>query len=254
MTRRHHRRHARVVYRMQLWHACAKKGAPDRRGEYATIRFDQDTSPEVQQAQAAPEIQVFKVVRDMLQDARKFALEMAQAQIQMAQQASGTSLYGLQMVEEMARRKSELADVAAAIRMQPSADDVNRRIESVMSRLEKPLAVLAHSMGPTVQQWAQGAAQAAQAPTPPPTPPTAESRAAQAKAQAFFGGLSPDQRDAIRDALGLEKFGAVVEVIQGPAEQWASEAQHLKGTLFPHLGDLQTILTPQQLAELMAVS
>ena len=251
-----HKRNARTHYRMQLWHNTPKRNDEEKRGEYATIRFDKDGADDSSSA-ASPEATVWKEVRGMLQDARKFALEMANAQIQMAQAASGTSLYGLQMVEEMARKKSELADVAAAIRMQPSAQDVNARIESVMSRLEQPLAVLAQSVAPKVQQWASGMNGAAGAQPPPQDgsapPPSSGNPDGQARAQAFFEGLTADQKDSLRDAMGAEKFGALVEVIVGPADQWAREAQNIKPTLLPHLVELRKILTPEQFAALMEV-
>ena len=53
--------------------------------------------------------------------------------------------------------------------------------------------------------------------------------------------------------MGPEKFGALAEVMMGSPEQWATEAKHIKPTLLPHIEDLRTILTPEQLAALMAV-
>lgn len=242
-----HKRHARVIYRMQLWHAGSKRNEQERRGDYATIRFDGGTG-DAGAVSGMADGGTMKVIRDMLQDARNFALKMADAQIQMAQAASGTSLFGLQMVDEMARRKSELADYAAAVRMAPSAEDVTRRIESVMSRVEGPLNTFASAAAPKIHQWATGGDPKAAPYQAPPDPGQAQKRA-----QDFFGSMSAEQCDQVRDLLGPDNFAGLAELIKGAPEQWARGKKDIKPALLPHLAALKTILTPEQFAALIGI-
>ncbi len=249
-----HRRNARTHYRMQLWHASTKRGEAEKRGDCVAVRFDSPGHGDLDFPNRSPENAIFKVARDFTQDARQHTLKVGEAYVQILQTSASASVFALQIVDEMVRKKSELADIAAAMRMQPTADDVTRRIESVMSRLEGPLQIFASAVAPKVRQWADTDPGTT---TPPAQPgPSSSSSSAppnQANAQAFFEGLTADQKDGLRDAMGSDKFGALAEVIMGSAEQWATEAQHIKPTLLPHLAALRTILTAEQLAQLMAV-
>jgi len=239
VAKKDHKREARARYRLQLWKA--KKGAPDQRGDYATIVMSADGYVDPV-SNTDPAGGVLRILQEENRQLRVMLKDLFGSQVQMSEANAQTMLNAIELGKVTSLHRMEVAEQASRLNTRATPEDWNRRWDSMSRNLERPITMAMGMLQTFVHQQNGGTG-------PAPHPNDGSQQAA----QAFFDGLSAEQKDKLRDGLPQGCFQAIAEVIHGPADQWATERYGLKNILQSNVALLMRVLTPEQFAELSKV-
>lgn len=245
-----HERYRYKRYTLRLWNV-RKKGGPLEKGEEKNLVMDSDGEGSAEDP--------FNV--RMGEQYLKFgALQQATIRellggLDMVVRAAFSAQIGAMDHQNKAMALfREAQEFDAASRAKPSPGDVNRRIETVVRGLQRPLEIFADHTGRALGMWVEqkvtGTAPSGAAGHAPNAGEPAEPTEEQAKVRDLFAGLSPEQKDQLRDGLGAEVFSDVVSIIHAGPEVWAQHRGNVARLLQANVMLLMKVLTPEQLAVL----
>lgn len=210
-------------FRVQLMQRRKKDGELHE-GPYVGMLIFPDGYTEREDYGRGTESAVVKILADHNRDLRTFLQSTMGAQVDMAQANGATMMMAHELSATMLQRQRDTINTVAP-RQQATPEQVNQRIHEVASVVAEPLRMFAHA---SVGLHYKSAEQA------------------QAELQHLVEDLSAEQKDQLKEALGEKQFGATLEVIFGPPDQFARERRWFRLSLKPHFAAIQGILTQEQ--------